>query len=173
MRIFLILLPAIYVGLVLFTGCGPATPDKEIAVAFYNCENLFDTIHDPGKDDVEFTPGGKYHYTQNVYEQKIHNIATVLQAMNEKSSVAIIGLAEVENNHVLRDLTRQPEIAGHSYKYEWFDGPDPRGINVAMLYDPKFFTVLRAGPLHIDLTGTSGKTLTRDVLYVYGILNGL
>ena len=153
-------------------GCAHDPAPGRVGIVFYNCENLFDTIHDPGKDDSEFTPGGKYHYTQKIYEQKIHNIATVLQSMDSNDGPAVIGLAEIENNTVLNDLVRQPEIMGHNYKYVWYNGPDPRGINVAMLYDPKYLRVLESQPLHIDLSGTGGKICTRDVLHVYGVLCG-
>ncbi|MFI4963296.1 MAG: endonuclease/exonuclease/phosphatase family protein, partial [Legionellales bacterium] len=153
-------------------GSAQKTDDHKIAVAFYNCENFFDIVHNPAKEDEEFTPGGKYHYTQKIYEQKVHNIATVIQAMGGSDGPAVIGLAEVENNTVLNDLVRQPEIARRNYKYEWFDGPDPRGINVAMIYNPKYFHVIKSEPLHVDLSGIGGKSVTRDVLHVYGILTG-
>jgi len=143
---------------------------NEIAIAFYNCENFFDTVHNPAKEDEEFTPTGKFHYTQKIYEQKLHNIATVIQSMGGNDGPAIIGMAEVENNQVLNALIQQPELQSRHYRYEWFDGPDPRGINVAMLYNPKYFTVLKSEPLHVDLTGVNGKSITRDVLHVHGIL---
>ena len=153
-------------------GISKSGKGNEVAVAFYNCENFFDTVHNPAKEDEEFTPEGKYHYTQRIYEQKLHNIATVIQSMGGADGPAIMGMAEVENSTVLNDLIRQPELARRNYKYEWFDGPDPRGINVAMLYNPKYFRVLKAEPLHVDLSGVSGKSITRDVLHVYGILCG-
>ncbi len=148
------------------------TGNHEISVAFYNCENFFDIVHNPGKEDEDFTPAGKYHYTQAIYEQKLHNIATVIQSMGGDDGPAVIGLAEVENNTVLNDLVRQPELQRRSYRYEWFDGPDSRGINVAMLYNPRFFHPLKSEPLHIDLSGLGGKSVTRDVLHVYGVLAG-
>lgn len=163
------------------SGCAQGTNENRsvhadngdrVAVAFYNCENFFDTVHNPAKEDEEFTPDGKYHYTQRIYEQKLHNIATVIQSMGGPDGPAIMGMAEVENNTVLNDLIRQPELEKRNYKYEWFDGPDPRGINVALLYNPKYFRVLKAEPLHVDLSGVSGKSVTRDVLHVYGILKG-
>ena len=169
-------LPKFFIPLALtvalsFEGCAQKTGDQ-LSIAFYNCENFFDTVHNPVKEDEEFTPGGKYHYTQKVYEQKLHNIATVLQSMGPDGGPALIGLAEVENNTVLTDLVNQPEIANRHYKYEWFDGPDPRGINVALLYNPALFRVIKATALHVDLGGTGGKTVTRDVLQVHGILKG-
>jgi len=153
------------------SGCAQKTDSHEVTVAFYNCENFFDDIHNPRKEDEEFTPSGKYHYTQKIYEQKVHNIATVMASMGGTNGPALIGMAEVENNTVLDKLVTEPELAGRGYKYEWFDGPDPRGINVALLYNPKYFRVLKAAPLHVDLSGTGGKSVTRDVLYVYGVLN--
>ncbi len=154
------------------SSCYAQKDNNRISVAFYNCENFFDTYHNPGKEDEEFTPNGKYHYTQKIYEQKVHNIATVIQNMGGPDGPSIIGLAEVENKTVLNDLVRQPELARRNYKYEWFDGPDPRGINVAMLYNPKYFQVLKSEPLHVDLSATRGKSVTRDVLHIYGILSG-
>lgn len=168
-RILFLFVIALLIG---FGGCAQNAPANKVVVAFYNCENFFDTRDDPAKDDDEFTPAGKYHYTQAIYEKKLHNIATVIQGMGGADGPAILGMAEVENNTVLNDLIRQPELARRNYKYEWFSGPDPRGINVAMIYDPKHFHVLRSEPLHVDLSGTEGKSVTRDVLHVYGVLNG-
>jgi endonuclease/exonuclease/phosphatase family metal-dependent hydrolase len=153
-------------------GCAQAGGENRVVVAFYNCENFFDIVDNPAKNDDEFTPGGKYRYTQAIYEKKLHNIATVIQNMGGSEGPAILGVAEVENNTVLNDLVHQPELARRNYKYEWYDGPDPRGINVALIYNPKYFRVLRSEPLHVDLSGTGGKSITRDVLHVYGILDG-
>ena len=161
-----------FVALTGLYGCTQQADNHEIAVAFYNCENFFDTVHNPAKEDEDFTPEGRYHYTQRIYEQKLHNIATVLQSMGGDDGPAMIGMAEVENNTVLTDLAHQPELAKRNYKYAWFDGPDPRGINVALLYNPKYFVMLGTEPLHVDLSAFAGKSLTRDVLHVYGILAG-
>ncbi len=168
-KFFLLLLTACAL---LLASCASDNEGRQVAIAFYNCENFFDPADNPAKDDDEFTPQGKYHYTQKIYEQKLHNIATVLQTMNSGAGPAIIGLAEIENNTVLTDLVQQPEIARRNYKYEWYDGPDPRGINVALVYDPARFVMLRSEALSVDLSGIEGKSHTRDVLYVYGILNG-
>ncbi len=155
-----------------FAGCAQKTDSRQIAVAFYNCENFFDIVHNPAKEEEDFTPDGKYHYTQRVYEQKLHNIATVLQNMGGDDGPAIIGLAEVENSTVLTDLAHQPELVKRNYKYAWYDGPDPRGINVALLYNPRYFTAISSEPLPVDLSAFEGKSVTRDVLHVYGVLAG-
>jgi hypothetical protein len=144
-------------------------------VAFYNFENLFDTENDPNKDDDEFTPDGPYHYTDIVYKEKLHNLATVLQQLGTEKTPdgpAIIGTAEIENGRVLTDLANQPEIKDRNYQHVWFEGPDPRGIDVALLYNPKYFTVLASKSITVNLNQTGGKELTRDVLYVTGLLVG-
>lgn len=148
---------------------------KVIAIGFYNCENLFDTLHDPNKKDEDFTPDGSYHYTGKVYKEKLHNIATVLERMGTDvtpDGPAIVGLAEIENDRVLTDLVHQPEIARRQYEFAWFYTPDERGISTALLYNPKYLKVLYARPVHVPTEKLPGKRATRDILYVDGILAG-
>jgi hypothetical protein len=145
------------------------------AIAFYNLENLFDTLDDPNKSDEEFTPTGPYHYTAEVYNRKLHNLATVLsQIAIEKvpEGPAITGVAEVENEQVLQDLIAQPELKDRKLKIVHFESPDVRGIDVGMLYNPKYFKVLNAEALPINITKDGEKEFTRDILYVQGLLNG-
>lgn len=153
-------------------SCAQKKNEKIIPIAFYNAENLFDTYNDPNKDDDEFTPEGPFHYTDKVYQQKLHNIATVLAQLGtdkNNDGAALIGLAEVENDGVLSDLVHQTELKDRGYKFIWFSGPDPRGITVALLYDPQRFKVLKAKPIEVLLDG--GEP-TRDILLVTGILAG-
>ncbi len=158
---------------ILITGFRSVAQNRNtIAVAFYNCENFFDTLDNPQKNDDEFTPHGKYRYTKKIYLQKLHNIATVINSMEGGEGPAVIGLAEVENTNVLNDLTRQPELARRSYKYEWADGSDPRGINVALMYNPLQFKVIKTEALQIDLSSISANSNTRDILHVFGVLAG-
>jgi hypothetical protein len=145
---------------------------KSVAIAFYNSENFFDTVDDPEKNDEEFTPTGKYRYTMKVYANKLRNIAQVIQGMSQGDNLAMVGMAEVENKTVLNDLIHQPAISGHNYRYIWYSGGDPRGINVALVYDPRLLTVLSSESLPVDISGTGGKTETRDILHVYGLLLG-
>lgn len=146
-----------------------------VAIGFYNLENSFNPQDDPNKNDDEFTPTGAYHYTEAIYKQKLHNIATVIQKLGTEvtpDGAAIIGHAEVEDTVVLNDLVHQPEIKDRHYKYVWFYGPDARGINTALIYNPKYFKVINAKPFPVNLGKTGGKETTRDILYVYGILAG-
>jgi hypothetical protein len=146
------------------------------AVAFYNFENLFDTLDDPWKFDEEFTPKGDNHYTGTIYKAKLHNLATVLQQLGTDvtpDGPALIGTAEIEHGSVLQDLADQPEIRDRHYRYVHFESPDSRGIDVALLYNPKYFTVLNAQALTTEISETGEKSgRTRDVLYVTGILAG-
>lgn len=169
---FSFFLACLLLGFVINSSNAQPAHRNRIAVAFYNCENFFDTTDNPAKDDEEFTPGGKYHYNTRIYRQKLHNIASVIKGMNAEKGPAIIGFAEVENSIVLDALVKQPEIAKNRYKYVWYDGPDPRGINVALMYDPAQFKVLKSEPLQVDISATGGKSVTRDVLHVSGILAG-
>lgn len=150
--------------LLTLTSCAAQEDQQHCAVAFYNVENLFDTVDDPATMDDEFTPTGRYRYTDKVYRQKLHNIATVIGELD----AVLVGLAEIENNTVLKDLTAQPELKKYNYKYAWYNSPDPRGIDVALLYDPAHFMVLHTEAVPVRMKGL----VTRDVLYVQGILDG-
>lgn len=147
-----------------------------MAVAFYNFENLFDTLDDPKKFDEDFTPNGLYHYTSAVYKAKLHNLATVLQQLGTDltpDGPALVGTAEIENARVLADLAAQPEIRNRGYRFVHFESPDSRGIDVALLYQPKYFRVLQARALETDIRSSGEKGgRTRDVLYVTGVLAG-
>lgn len=137
-------------------------------IAFYNVENLFDTIDNPQKNDEEFTPRGRLKYTEEVYKQKINNLAHVINNLpgGTNNSPAIIGLAEIENDNALKDLLNDPQLKEKQYRYILYESPDIRGVDVAMLYDPSVFQVCntRSIPILLDIEST------RDLLFVSGIL---
>ena len=111
-------------------------------VAFYNLENIFDTIHDEGKNDYEFLPAGSYHWDKNKYENKLKNMARALLDLGTDkvpTGAAIIGVSEVENARVLDDLTAQPGMVKRGMKYIHIEGPDKRGVDCALLYNPTVF----------------------------------
>lgn len=143
------------------------------SVAFYNLENLFDTIHDAGKNDYEFLPDGSYQWTAKKYEAKLKNLSTVLSSLSRElvpEGPAVIGVAEAENRRVLTDLVNQPAIS--NYEFIHYEGPDKRGIDCALLYDPKQFTVTNSKL--VLSTPFEGDTvhLTRGFLIVDGQLAG-
>ncbi|MCR5071125.1 MAG: endonuclease/exonuclease/phosphatase family protein, partial [Bacteroidales bacterium] len=71
-------------ALVLLGACAQ-TPQESYVIGFYNVENLFDTEHDEGKNDLAFTPEGENAWTPEKYEKKLANIASVIAAMAEKN----------------------------------------------------------------------------------------
>ena len=108
---------------------------KMHTVAFYNVENLFDTINDPDTYDEEYTPVNGW--TKKNYEKKLDNLSRVLIELGtsdmQKNSPAIIGVCEVENRRVLEDLVKHPRLLDKNYKVVHFDSPDKRGIDVGFL----------------------------------------
>ncbi len=145
------------------------------AIGFYNQENLFDYTHDEGKNDYDFLPNGSYRWNEMKYNHKLQNMSKVLSEMGTdvlpNVGCAIIGLSEVENAHVLDDLTAQPALAARGYKYVHIEGPDHRGIDCALLYNPKLFTVndTKLVPYVYELPSDSNRA-TRGFLTVTGTL---
>jgi hypothetical protein len=112
-------------------------------VAFYNFENLFDTINEPNTFDEDWTPKGSQHWTFDKYQKKLSNLARVLAEIgsaNNPESPTFIGGCEIENRGVLEDLIQQPNLADKKYGIIHFDSPDKRGIDVALLYRKNFFS---------------------------------
>lgn len=147
--------------------------DRLYSVAFYNLENLFDTIHDHGKDDYEFLPQAKIPWNSEKYTAKLANMSKVLGELSRErvaAGPAAIGVVEVENRRVLDDLLRQPALKG--YEVVHYEGPDKRGIDCALLYQPKQFSVTSSQL--ILSTPYQGDTthLTRGFLIVSGQLAG-
>lgn len=116
------------------------------AAGFYNLENLFDTCHDEGKKDYDFLPDGSYKWNKTKYTHKLHNMARALADMGtdvlpKSVGCAFIGVSEVENSKALDALVAQDVLAARGYDYCHVEGPDRRGIDCALLYNPKIFTV--------------------------------
>ena len=126
----------------------PASAQKKYSVygvGFYNQENLFDTCHDEGKRDYDFLPTGSYKWNAMKYNHKLNNMSRALADMGTdvlpNIGCAIIGLAEVENSKALDDLIAQPALSARNYQYVHIEGPDRRGIDCALLYNPSLFSV--------------------------------
>lgn len=145
-------------------------------VGFYNLENFFDTINDPNINDEEFLPGGTKRYTSEVYLDKVGHLADVISKIGTDltpDGLSIIGDAEVENENVLHDLVNHPLLKNRNYKFVHYDSPDERGIDVCMLYNPKYFSPVWSQSLRVNLFNSdSTERKTRDVLFVYGKFDG-
>ncbi|MDQ3051994.1 MAG: endonuclease [Bacteroidota bacterium] len=149
---------------------------KVACIGFYNLENLFDTVDDTTINDEEFLPTGTKLYTEEVYKDKLTNLSEVISqlALEETpDGVALLGVAEIENTRVLQDLVVQPKLKARNYKIVHYDSPDYRGVDVGLLYNPVYFKVLESAALNVPLKNPDGKPYpTRDVLWVYGLMNG-
>ncbi len=147
------------------------------AVAFYNQENLFDTIHDAGKNDYDFLPDGTYQWNKTKYEHKLRNMAKVLLELGEDRlrgvGASIIGMSEVENSRVLDQLIALPDMRKRGFKYVHIEGPDKRGIDCALLYNPKFFKPTKSFlKPYAKERPSDRKFNTRGFLTVQGTLAG-
>lgn len=163
--------------------------------AFYNFENLFDIYDDANTNDDEWTPNGAQHWTKEKYDQKLKNLSKVISEIGtpeNSNAPTLIGCSEVENRGVLEDLIKQEKIANYDYGIIHFDSPDQRGIDVALLYQKKYFRptsyaniplliyknkpilqedkneVLGDVEIKID---TKNRVFTRDQLLVTGFLD--
>jgi predicted extracellular nuclease len=150
----------------------PFRNKKRFCFAFYNIENLFDIYNDELKHDKDFTENSELRWTLKRYKNKIKKIGYAISQIGlaeTKELPAIIGLAEVENKQVLNDLIQAEALANANYKYVHFDSKDERGIDVALLYNPKKFELLHAEVKTIVFDEENGdKDYTRDVLHVFG-----
>ena len=115
---------------------------KVHTVAFYNFENLFDTIKGPN-NDAEWLPNGLQHWTSKKYKQKLVNLSKVIMQIGtndrQKEAPTFLGCSEVENRGVLEDLIKTPNLVNLDYGIIHFDSPDKRGIDVGLLYQKKYF----------------------------------
>ena len=166
-------------------------------VAFYNFENLFDTINNPETHDDEWTPAGAQNWTGEKYRQKLKNLSKVLSDIGtpeNSNAPTLIGASEIENRGVVEDLIKEPKIANFDYGIIHFDSPDKRGIDVALLYQKKYFkpTSYSNIPLYlfknketikeddkeeteneeVKIPSQKNRVFTRDQLLVTGYLEG-
>jgi hypothetical protein len=138
---------------------------KELVIGWYNVENLFDTIDDPKIDDNEFLPDSELGWNSLRYQKKLANLAEVISQLGSDNGPDLLGMCEVENIRVLRDLVKQDKIKKRHYEIIHFDCADKRGIDVACLYDPKKFKIKTAKLYPIDDPEVDSFP-TREILYI-------
>lgn len=146
-------------------------------VGFYNLENLFDTCHDEGKNDYQFLANGSYRWNSLKYKHKLHNLARVLSDMGTdvlpNIGCAVIGVSEIENSRALDDLVAEEPLRARNIKYVHIEGPDKRGVDCAMLYNPALFKVTGQKLLpYIPAKDMPENYVTRGFLTVDGELGG-
>ena len=146
-------------------------------VAFYNLENLFDTINDPIKFD-EASPMMELKTNRSaVYKKKVHNMASVIAQIGfdgTHNSPAVIGVSEVENREVLEDLVNDSSLISKDYGIIHYHSPDARGIDVALLYQKQLFTPVSTSSHELKIFDdlSNKRVYTRDQLLVSGNLDG-
>ena len=146
-------------------------------IGFYNLENLFDTCHDAGKNDYEYLADGTNKWNAMKYENKLANMSKVLGEMGtdmlKNVGCALIGVSEVENARALSDLVAQPALAARNFKFCHVEGPDKRGVDCAVLYNPRFFepTDVKLHP-YVQKLEKDSNFFTRGFLTVKGKLSG-
>lgn len=143
------------------------------SIAFYNVENLFDIYHDHGKNDFEYMPNSKREWNRIKYKSKLKRLDTVLGELSRdvvEEGPILIGLAEVENFKVIQDLLIQPNLLRDNYQYVHYEGPDKRGIDCALIYNPKLF--LPKATKLVESAPFEGDTIhkTRGFLIVRGVV---
>ena len=143
---------------------GQGTGKEKYRVVFYNTENLFDPSDDPVTNDEEFTPQGKNHWTHARLHQKVMMVYRALLEAAGGHLPDIIGLAEVENLWVVEYLVNHTPLQSGNYGIVHKESPDPRGIDVALLYRKE-----RIKPLDYDFIAVPGvadsRFNSRDILH--------
>jgi len=146
------------------------------AVGFYNLENLFDTCHDEGHNDYEYLPDGRNRWNGLKYTHKLRNMAQVLSEMGTDKTpdgCAVIGVSEVENAKCLQDLCDQAPLKARNMQFVHIEGPDQRGVDCALLYNPRLFQVdsVRLVP-YVYVKPEDSLRATRGFLTVSGRMAG-
>lgn len=147
---------------------------KVACFAFYNTENLYDTLNDPNKNDEEFTPAGINQWTPARYLEKLDHLSEVITQIGSeyvKGGPVLIGFSEVENISVLKDLANTEILKPSGYVPVLIEGPDLRGVDVGFMYRKEYFTLLSATSKRLTIPGRT-DFFTRDQLLVKGIVDG-
>lgn len=162
----------------LFAGLLPLSSQnksyKMACIAFYNLENLFDTLDDPEKDDAEFLPGGINQWTSARYQEKLGNMARVISQIGDeymKGGPTLLGVSEIENRLVLEDLIKTQALEKSGYGIVHYNSPDARGVDVGLLYRKNDFQVLSSRSHRLLMPGIPNFK-SRDQLVVTGLLDG-
>ena len=139
---------------------------QSLTLVELNCENLFDCHHDSLKQDTEWLPTSVRKWTPDRYWRKVNSIGQEIISCSQSSLPDLVALVEVENDSVLRVLTRRSLLRNAGYEFLMTQSPDLRGIDVALLYQPFSFRPVCYD--YLDVTPLEGMRPTRDILYVQG-----
>lgn len=158
------------------TACAEEKKYSLYGIGFYNLENLFDTVHDVGKNDYQYLPDGQNRWNGLKYNHKLRNMARVLAEMGTDKTpqgCAVIGVSEVENAQCLTDLCNQEPLKKRGIRFCHVEGPDKRGVDCALLYNPRLFEVRNVKLVpYVYVKPEDSDRATRGFLTVSGTMAG-
>lgn len=134
-------------------------------MAHYNVENLFDTIDQTETDDSDFTPYGKLKWNSERMSLKMQKLAQVVGDMNAGKGPDVLGLCEVENQQILEQWLTHIGLSKRRYCIVHEESPDPRGIDVALLFDTKKLKLVAFRAVSV-FRPEQPEWRTRDILCV-------
>lgn len=137
--------------ILLFSFNCSAQSDDTLFVAFWNTQNLFDTVDDPGINDEDFLPEGEMQWNEDRLDKKMYNLARIIRMMNNGNGPDILGVCEVENQEVL-ELMILKYLSDLNYKITYLESPDNRGIDNGLIFKSDKFTLLnlQADTVHLS-----------------------
>ena len=148
----------VLLGIVFVVTTACAQVKQASVISFYNVENLFDTINDPNKNDEEFLPQGKNQWTADRYEDHVKKLA---QVMDDMGNIFAMGVAEIENAQVMRDILNQR--ANNKLGIVHYESDDARGVDVGLFYDSTRMDLLNSG--YIRFRTVTSDNATRDIVW--------
>jgi predicted extracellular nuclease len=154
-----------FLFLVIIVSAHAPAKENDFTVAFYNVENLFDTVNDPLKDDENYLPESKYHWDKVRYYQKLERLGEVVKQLGDSDGPEIMGICEVENQKVLKDLIATDQLKKKGFKFIHYDCSDKRGADVGLLYKSSLVKIISSRAISVN-TKKDIKWHTRDVLLV-------
>ena len=143
-----------------------AAPGQDtLSVMFWNVENFYDWRNDSTSvSDVEFSAAGERHWSWKKFQAKANAFAKALFWVEGETGRLpdIVGLAEVENAFVLKQVLTKTALRKTDYRYVHYDSPDRRGIDVALLYRSSVLELVDSKSCHLYVADTLMDT--RDIL---------
>lgn len=155
-------------NLIVFSSLSCAQKSSDtLFVAFWNLQNLFDTIDDPDKRDEQFLPDGDYEWTDERLDIKLNHLARVIRSMNNEKGPDLLGVCEVEHQSMLDSMITR-YLSDKNYKVAYVESPDNRGIDNGLIYDTDKFELLS---VRGDTVYLAGNWPTRPIVNATLIYN--
>lgn len=162
----------LFTTLLTITLAAQAKGPKKAIFAFYNVENLFDTIDDKHINDNEYLPSADKKWDSKKYNIKLNNLSKVISSISPNDLPWLVGLCEVENKTVVQDLINTDLLRKGKYEIVHRNSPDGRGIDVAAIYRKDKFKLLEYHYYPISYNQDSTIAETREILHVKGVIYG-